>query len=1364
MKMLAPIAGLLVFPFFAATGQVWESFEAETVPESWAASNDAEIRTTTNRSLHGERSLEWVWSSPEADVVYSGPVGYQAQGYQVFSFWIYLESPLPASALRFDFEVDGSPVTGFEFGLNFTGWRTAFVPFNDMDGTASTAMNGLRIRLAGDDPARTGKLLLEQVVFAKVMDTRHQYEDLQVPFVRAGRVKTHWEPRVSEWGRDPRETFQPGPDEIGGAADLVAAWHEFLLPVQSVTENTMQQLGLEIEAFGLRVTDEGVRGNHVFFRNYPPLAYPPDLREAVEATGKAHDFRRFGTLQLNLARAYHNTTNAAFREQLAEWFRWSAAHLLDQGWAAGSSQGTIHHFGYQAREYFVANFLMREILAKNGLLVPTREAMQWYFRAGQLLEDFVEPNIDYYNTNSQGQLLALLMEADPELRASWVMAYSENLSTTLATVTPGDGLGLKPDGTAFHHNGHYPAYSFSAFASLGRIFDQLRGTPFQPRPEAHRAFRRAVLAQRIYSQTFDWPIALSGRHPFNFDFRSTRNAFAALAAYPHPDTGVRPDPEVSAAYLRLWGNPPGELGGLIRDAGIVAEELDGMWSFPFANHAVVRRDNWMASLKGFSKYVWSSEIYSADNRYGRYQSNGPIEILYEGGRSASGYRESGWDWNRLPGATGVHLPLEELDSPLSGTLMRRSDETFAGAAVRDGADGIFGVILNEDYFGNGLQARKSVTAIGDLLIALGSKLRSTNAEFPLETALFQNALTHPGTPHFVNDADNPVTGFDAEGSLSVSDGAWLLDAVGTGYWLSPGSNLKWHRKVQESRHNKTRAATFGPFATAWLDHGKAPADASYHFIVRPNATSAEMEELTSAMGSTATAPYRVIRQTREIHAIRSHTDGAYYISAFEPVASTGVPFIHSIGTPSLLVARAGDDAVHLSVANPDLNPSSRGHPAAPSELVVNGQWEPVENPDVLFWHVAGKTTLLVPTRMGMTFDLLLEPAGEKRNPQDLPSNDAVSPPETRQEDPASLRLNWSMPDAGETHGWIVERLTPESGEFVVVQILNGDQSDWVDAGLEVGRLAAYRIRRWSDDGISPPGNPVPLFLGSGTQLAYFFPEMDSVDRLWSDGWTHFGINDYATDFYLTSDGLMMMDNDPVLPAGITLPLEPSSVGSVSAELGVFSISNYFVNLSVSGGGERLAAVQLTTRTEGFIEGSERTDFTDASWDIRHGPPRLVRISWVPVDDDTLRLTAQFYGSTAEADVAWTDSIPQSSAPVSVTLQLGFGTAVNRGAWIRSLQVATGAPSASVPWEAFSPCNPTPWSLRLHGDQALVLSWLAGADPHEYGLKPIFERSDDLVSWSSAAIEHEDPLTLTLGEPNRPSFFRVRLHNPDLRSD
>ena len=66
---------------------------------------------------------------------------------------------------------------------------------------------------------------------------------------------------------------------------------------------------------------------------------------------------------------------------------------------------------------------------------------------------------------------------------------------------------------------------------------------------------------------------------------------------------------------------------------------DGHWSFNYGCFGIHRWNGKMATLKGFNKYVWASEIYTRDNRYGRYQSNGSVQIYNPGGRQASGFEQ-----------------------------------------------------------------------------------------------------------------------------------------------------------------------------------------------------------------------------------------------------------------------------------------------------------------------------------------------------------------------------------------------------------------------------------------------------------------------------------------------------------------------------------------------------------------------------------------------------------------------------------------------------------------------------------------------------------------------------------------------------
>ena len=43
------------------------------------------------------------------------------------------------------------------------------------------------------------------------------------------------------------------------------------------------------------------------------------------------------------------------------------------------------------------------------------------------------------------------------------------------------------------------------------------------------------------------------------------------------------------------------------------------------------KPGWVAVVKSPTAMLWGSEIYNKTNRFGRYQSHGTLEILYDGG-------------------------------------------------------------------------------------------------------------------------------------------------------------------------------------------------------------------------------------------------------------------------------------------------------------------------------------------------------------------------------------------------------------------------------------------------------------------------------------------------------------------------------------------------------------------------------------------------------------------------------------------------------------------------------------------------------------------------------------------------------------
>ena len=100
----------------------------------------------------------------------------------------------------------------------------------------------------------------------------------------------------------------------------------------------------------------------------------------------------------------------------------------------------------------------------------------WVFNLGKVLEDqsTFTVNIDYLNTQAYYHLMLIFLEESQEKQVALLQAYSNYLSITLAQKN--EQWGFKEDGTAWHHNGHYPAYGIGAFRNVPKPLNILSKT------------------------------------------------------------------------------------------------------------------------------------------------------------------------------------------------------------------------------------------------------------------------------------------------------------------------------------------------------------------------------------------------------------------------------------------------------------------------------------------------------------------------------------------------------------------------------------------------------------------------------------------------------------------------------------------------------------------------------------------------------------------------------------------------------------------------------------------------------------------------------------------------------------------------
>ena len=130
------------------------SFEESAAP--FTASEGSSLSVSGDHYKHGAHALRWQWSRAGARVRIESPVGYLSENpnpretsVSTFVFWVYAPKALDGK-LRFEFRKEGRTCAWFDYGLEFTGWRGAWVAFDrDMQGRPEEGMDELVVTAEG---------------------------------------------------------------------------------------------------------------------------------------------------------------------------------------------------------------------------------------------------------------------------------------------------------------------------------------------------------------------------------------------------------------------------------------------------------------------------------------------------------------------------------------------------------------------------------------------------------------------------------------------------------------------------------------------------------------------------------------------------------------------------------------------------------------------------------------------------------------------------------------------------------------------------------------------------------------------------------------------------------------------------------------------------------------------------------------------------------------------------------------------------------------------------------------------------------------------------------------------------------------
>ena len=924
----------------------------ESVPQTFKVAGKGELKTSSLFYKEGKSSLEWDFQPGSTLDVQVSPLSLNAKKEQQFgiTLWIYNEKPQQDS-VRFEFLNEAGEVSyWFSYHLQAAGWRACWISFAYMNGNKKDK-NIVGYRLVA--PQREGRIFLDRLTFPEKKMNLRTTPDQQLPTNNglSNRDLWHW-CLVWKWEKQSYDIPLLSKLTSRQKKDLKTI-EQRLTDFLDVKKAPQGQVNAAYKTFEKAAITPSAAGTG--FTGMPVVA--PDEQDKKKGEMSWNDIE---TMLAGFAYDACYNQNETSKKNYFTVFDYA----IDQGFAFGSGMGTNHHYGYQIRKIYTTAWLMRNEIYKH----PHRDVYLSTLRFWAALQETRQPCspgrdelLDSWHTLLMAKLISAMMFPDANRQEQALNGLSRWLSSSLR-YTPGTIGGIKVDGTTFHHGGFYPGYTTGVLATIGQFIAFTNGTDFELTEEARQHIKSAFIAMRNYCNFYEWGIGISGRHPFGGKMGSEDiEAFANIALSGDlSGRGDAFDHGLAADYLRLIRNGDTPNARFFKKEGIQpAQAPQGFFVYNYGSAGIFRRADWMVTLKGYTTDVWGAEIYAKDNRYGRYQSYGSVQIMGKGNpvsRAGSGFVQEGWDWNRLPGTTTIHLPFELLDSPLKGTTMARSEENFSGSSSLGGMNGMFAMKLMErdyDNFTSDFVARKSVFCFDNRMICLGTGITNSNADYPTETTLFQTKFTGKEPK-----ADN--------------DDYWLHDGYDNYSHVVDGT-VRSQVADQESRHEKTREKTAGKFSSAWIEHGKAPKDGTYEYMVLIQPSAAELDELQK------TPAYEVLQRDQMAHVVYDKKTGITGYAAFEAYQPVNDQFIVSIPAETMVMYdKESDNRIRLSVCDPNLNLAEKTYttkePSRPisKKIVVKGIWMLPSPQEGIQLEYEGNNTLLnVTCQHGQPVEMLL---------------------------------------------------------------------------------------------------------------------------------------------------------------------------------------------------------------------------------------------------------------------------------------------------------------------------------------------------------------------------------------------------------
>ena len=866
------------------------SFENASELSDWKCDN-GRLAISSERYKFGSYSLKIDWQ-PGTRVSFESPEKFKStltSKHCGITVWFYDEGSQPADLNLIFYGANGKEVCRMPYHLGFKGWRALWAKFcQDM---------GKKIRLGVtkmvlEFPQTTGTLYVDMLDFPEIVNWKYM-EDLHY---NTSRTDFRFSPDIVKYRQavPSQDMIEASDAQIKVIEDKLGNW---CLGTGKFSKDKFVRMRTSAEKdfilMGLEVADKYV--SNEYNDDGTPVGEPLftlDGPSRVDGTRLSMFCTINERVLIPLTLDYLKNGNKESLERIKYIYDW----FNDQGWADGSSMGTIALEKLRSAGYFYSYHLVRNHLPED-MLARQRAAMNWFTMFGNcyVLNDRSGANADDLRSLAEAKLIYALSIEDPQQKRFALTAFKRYMDKALGIANGTEGM-IKDDYSGYHHctaynNAYYP----NAMYACAKIAWLLSGTPYALSEESVSNIKNALKTYHFFCAGLEIPAGTVGRfHQSQKVLHKFLPSYAymvlcekgqdkeLLAIFGDILTKVSRDKDwvkyvTDVNSVLSYTTTVGEMEAIAEAASMVGEQTPmktGSLFMPYSGLLISKDNDIHFNVKGRSRYIWDYESGADhENPCGRWISNGHLEFFdFRNGNRSFNSSSDFFDWNYIPGTTSKVLPIEQLLYNKKTIDHRNySDQSFLAGV--HGAENVsmFSVKLHDIYQDTSFRADKSYFFFKDMVVCLGSGICSQDRSNSVTTTMFQD-LSSAGKRK-------------ADGIYEDASFAYVV------------------------KEGDVRLSKEGKRVVAYIDHGEIPHNAGYEYYL--------LKDKGIATSVAKNIPVHVLKKDSEAHIIGR--DNAVCAALFRENVFFDGMLVESVNIPlAYILEDKGEGIYRLSLCEPDM--------------------------------------------------------------------------------------------------------------------------------------------------------------------------------------------------------------------------------------------------------------------------------------------------------------------------------------------------------------------------------------------------------------------------------------------------------------